>query len=944
MKTNIISILSFLVLANVFVLRGDDSIDFAARFANPPESARPWVYWFWQNGLVSREGISADLEAMKRAGLEGALWMWAGIKEMNERGPVRFFSPEWWDLMRHTIREADRLGLKLNLYNGPGWSHSGGPWVTPEHSAQRFEIIQTISLQGPGAREILLANEGSRIAVAAYRRLEDNRIESASMIDLTGHVLHSEKLIWDAPPGEWNVQVYAYRSTGESPGPVFEDAKGLECDKLNPIAVEAHFNGFVKRILDECAPASQRVVRWAHVDSYEFGTPTWTPAFRDEFQKRRSYDPLPYLFALAGQIVDNTETTDRFLWDVRRTRADLFAEGIGLHMKELCRREGILLTTEPHLIGDVFDQLQYGGSVSQPVGNFLDVRRTQWYTDQPPVGPEAHLVKGEASAAYTYGLDGVVWAEAFTGTDHAHAWKESPHMLKAWGDLWLTEGINNFCFHYFAQQPWDDRRPGVTLGPWGIHFDRHNTWFDLSTDYLTYLARCQFLLRQGLPVMDVCVLTGDQVTEQFAAHPELRANGYDYHGMTADVLVRDAFVKDGFITLPSGMRYNLLVTYSASLCPATMRKLRSLVKDGAVVMGIKPDDAPGLSGYPASRDEVRAIANELWGNDPAAGRRGIDYGRGKVFWGTPEKPNVRNIIIQSYGTVCYMGCSREIEVLRSIGVHPDFSYPGSGKEACEAMLAYMHRHTETGDFYFVSNQAETFRNADCSFRMTGKQPELWDPVTGEIRDLPDYREEEGSTIVPLEFLPGQSVFIVFRRDSQWVQHSTGQSNFVEFKNLQELTGPWRLTFDPRWGGPDAVQTWDTLQDWSRHAVPEIRYYSGKVSYNTTFSIFEIPQHHRLYLCLGAVNDVAEIKLNGATLGTVWTYPWRIEITPSVRAGLNRVEIVVANQWVNRLIGDTSLKPEERITWSTHNPYSPDSPLLPSGLLGPVTIQIQRIHD
>jgi hypothetical protein len=296
------------------------------------------------------------------------------------------------------------------------------------------------------------------------------------------------------------------------------------------------------------------------------------PKFREEFRRRCGYDPLPYLPAIVGKVVDGPEVSARFLWDFRRVRADLFAEGIGGHLRELCRREDMALTTEPHLVPDVFDQIQYGGHVSEPVGNFLGERRTAWYAENPPVGPEVHLAKGEASSAYTYGLNGVVWAEAFTGTDHAHAWKETPEYLKTWGDLWLTEGINRFCFHCWAHSPSLTRKPGITLGPWGIHFDRRNTWFDLATGYLSYLSRCQFMLQQGLPVMDVCMLTGDGVVAEFPRHPELRAAGYDYHGLTTDVLGK-ATVDNGLIVLPSGMRYRLLVTYSRELRPETMRKL-----------------------------------------------------------------------------------------------------------------------------------------------------------------------------------------------------------------------------------------------------------------------------------------------------------------------------------------------------------------------------------
>lgn len=920
--------------------------DLDQNFLAPPDSAKPWVYWFWQNGLVSRDGITADLEAMKHAGLRGALWMWAGVKEMEERGPVKFMSPEWWKLMRHTVREADRLGLRINLYNGTGWSHSGGPWVKPELSMQQVERVWETRIQGPGTKRLTIPKGDKTVAVVAYRLHDADLIESSSAIDLTDRVRESDTLDWDAPDGDWMVQVYRHRSTKESPGPVFEDARGLECDKLSPEAIEAHFNGFVRRVLDECGPEARRVIRWVHADSYEFGTPSWTPRFREEFRQRRGYDLLPYLPALtgpslAGQIVDSTETTERFLWDFRRTRADLFAEGIGGHMRELCRREGIRLTTEPHLVGDVFDQLQYGGSVDEPMGNFLDSRRSQWYTDNPPVGPEMHLAKGEVSAAYTYGLDGVVWAEAFTGIDHAHAWKESPHSLKSWGDLWFTEGINCFSFHYFAQQPWNDRRPGVTLGPWGIHFDRHNTWFDLATGYLKYLTRCQHMLRQGLPVMDVCVLTGDRIMEQFAGHPELRACGYDYHGITPEVLVRDATVKDGWIVLPSGMRYRLLVTYSKTLRPETMQKLRDLVKDGAAIMGIKPTDAPGLAGYPSNRETVRRIAEELWGKDTNAGRSGRPFGLGQVFWGMPEKENIRDLMIRSYGLVCYMSCSREMEVLRALGVEPDFHYRASGTEVCEEMLAFMHRRVNESDLYFVSNQAERSRKEDCAFRIRRKQPELWDPVTGEIRDLPEYREENGRTVVPLEFQPSQSFFVLFRDTVDTARSTENTKNFDEFETLQELTGPWRVSFDPKWGGPEESLVFETLEDWTARPEEGIRHYSGKAIYQTSFKMPKIPRGKRVYLHLDGVKDIAAVLVNGESLGTVWTYPWSVEITNAFRVGTNELEVTVANEWVNRLIGDSRLAPEERITWSTHNPYSPDSPLLPSGLLGPVTVQVSK---
>jgi len=918
-------------------------------FQSPPDSARPWAYWFWINGNVTKEGITADLEAMRQVGLGGALWMWAGGVDVElkvvDGCPVKFMDPQWWELMRHTVREADRLGLKINLNNGSGWSHSGGPWVKPEHSMQRLRLGQEFRLKGPTHWETAIG-DGPLVGAIGYPLQSQEKgegqppadiLDGHGAVNLTDKVDAQGRLAWDVPPGAWIVEVLRHSSTGERPHPIVSGEGGWECDKLSPEAVEENWKGFVLRVLNECGSEARRVIQWAHVDSYEFGPQTWTPKFRNEFQRRCGYDPLPYLPAVLGRVVTNPEVSARFLWDFRRVRADLFAEGIGRHFRDLCQREGVALTTEPHLIPEVFDQIQYGGHVSEPVGNFLGERRTHWYAENPPVGPEIHLAKGEASAACTYGLNGVVWAEAFTGVDHAHAWKESPEYLRTWGDLWLTEGINRFCFHCWAHSPSLTQRPGITLGPWGIHFDRCNTWFDLATGYIMYLTRSQFMLQQGLPVVDVCMFTGDGVTAEFPRHPELRAAGYDYHGLTIEVL-RDAKVADGWIILPSGMRYRLLATYSREMRPETIRKLRELAEAGATVMGLKPEDAPGLVGYPASRDEVRKIAEELWGTDAAAGRKGRVCGRGRVFWAEPERPALSTA---GCGVAAYLSCVREIEVLREMGVAPDFEYKMSGKENSDNMLAYTHRHEGETDFYFVSNQAGRTRKEDCTFRSTGRRPELWDAVTGEVRDLPVYREQNGRTTVPLDFAPGQSFFIVFRRAAEAGPRSETGRNFDDLKSIVELTGHWQVSFDPRWGGPEKPVAFAELEDWTKRPEEGIKYYSGKATYRKTFDFPADQSGRRIYLDLGRVKELAEVRLNGKGLGIAWCAPWRIEITGAVRTGTNELDLVVANQWVNRLIRDAALPPEKRFTWTTWNPYQPGSPLLPSGLLGPVTLRTTR---
>ena len=936
--------LAGLILADPRLLAAE--VDLGAGFHNPPASARPWVYWFWLDGNITQAGITADLEAMQRVGLGGALWMWGGGVGEGVKGPVKFLGPQWWDLMRHTVQEADRLGLKINLTAGSGWSHTGGPWIKAEHSMRRLELSQENRVTGPGLTNIPIAAGEALVAVLAYpwaeiqllqageQPLQKQLLDSHSVVDLTPRLDSSRKLSWDVPPGTWNLLVLRHRSTGDQPHPILPDEGGLECDKLSFEAVDAHWNGYIRRVLDECGPAARRVIRWIHADSYEFGPQTWTPKFREEFKRRCAYDPLPFLPVISGKVVDDPSISGRFLWDFRRVRADLFAEGIGGHLRELCEREQIALTTEPHLIPEVFDQIQYGGFVSEPVGNFLGERRTAWYAANPPVGPEIHLAKGEASAAYTYGLNGVVWAEAFTGVDHAHAWKETPEYLKTWGDLWLTEGINRFTFHCWAHSPSLTQKPGITLGPWGIHFDRRNTWFELATGYVSYLSRCQFMLQQGLPVMDLCMLTGDDVVAEFPRHPELRAAGYDYHGLTTDVLQKTT-VDNGQLVLPSGMRYRLLVTYHRELRPETLRKLRDLVKAGATIVGVKPDDAPGLAGFPASRQEVRSIAEALWASDETAGLKGRDCGRGKVFWGQPEKP-VQGT--SGCGVAAYLACTRELQVLRQVGLTPDFEYPLSGQEDSDHMLAYIHRRRPGMDWYFVSNQAGRPRKENCFFRIAGRQPELWDAVTGETRELPDFHEVDGRTLVPLEFAPGQSFFILFRSPVTQSRVPERKSNFEVRQKLSELTGSWEVSFDPQWGGPTSPVKFDSLTDWTARPEDGIKYYSGKAVYRKRFDLPVKGPYRRLYLHLGKVKDLAEICLNGRNLGAVWCEPWQIEITDAVRNGANELEIGVVNKWVNRLIGDSGQAPEKRFTWTTWNPYKPNSPLLESGLFGPVTLR------
>jgi hypothetical protein len=267
-----------------------------------------------------------------------------------------------------------------------------------------------------------------------------------------------------------------------------------------------------------------------------------------------------------------------------------------------------------------------------------------------------------------------------------------------------------------------------------------------------------------------------------------------------------------------------------------------------------------------------------------------------------------------------------------IGVAPDCNLPD------DSPALYIHRKLFDGDIYFISNQSEETINISPEFRLEGKQPELWDAVTGSTRILPEFSMESGKTVVPLQLEPLQSAFIVFREKASKTTGGTEKSNFPEPQVLANFTTPWEVVFDIAQRGPAQPVTMETLQDWTTFANDSIKYFSGTALYKNEFELPEIPDGQSVYLHLGKLSAMAKVKVNGRETGGVWTAPWQSEITGALQKGKNTVEISVANTWVNRLIGDSMLPEKERGTWCPVNPYKPDSPLQPSGLFGPVKVQ------
>jgi hypothetical protein len=501
-----------------------------------------------------------------------------------------------------------------------------------------------------------------------------------------------------------------------SPAP--KTGRGLECDKLSKEGIEANFAGMMAKVVgDTCvkgAPANAGLVA-THIDSWENGAQNWTAKMREEFQKRRGYDLFPFLPVMTGRVVDSAEVSERFLWDLRQTISELVVENYAGHMRELAHAARLRFTVEAY--GGPCDSIPYGGASDEPMGEFWS-----------PSGA-METCRGMASAGHVYGRR-IIGAESFTAADQ-EKWREHPGSLKALGDTAFCEGINRFVFHRYALQTWaEDRRPGMMMGPWGQHYERTETWWEQTPDWHRYLARCQFLLRQGLFVADICYVQPERPPLSFEAHPRL---GYDYDECGADVVLNRMSVKNGLITLPDGMSYRLLVLpQTGRMTPPLLRKIRDLAQAGATIVGTPPQKSPSLSGFPECDSEIRELGRRIWGDSDASPIAERRLGSGRVFrQREPEK------------------------VLGDMGIAPDFT---SGEP-----LRFIHRRTDGTDIYFVANRTPRSLHTTGAFRVAGKVPELWWPDTGKLEQAAVFQEGNGRTSVGLTLGPSGSVFVIFRK-------------------------------------------------------------------------------------------------------------------------------------------------------------------------------------
>ncbi|MBO9621101.1 MAG: glycoside hydrolase family 2 [Niabella sp.] len=1001
----------------------NSSVDQVSKgFVTPPAEAKMRCYWWWLNSMATKASITRDLEAMKKTGYGGASLVDAGSSNYQQAlktaaGPV-FMTPAWMELYQHAVKEADRIGIELSVNIQSGWN-PGGPFVTPEYALKKIVTADTVISGGkkimislPQPQQKLLYRDVLVQAIPRPRQmlpLKDsaisdwslktfnqsmggagiyplykfkagfdtttavNKIRQDQIIDVT-RFFDGRQLKWNAPPGDWIIIRYGWTNTGVVTSTTSDGWNGLSLDHMSAAA----FNLFDQQVISpliHAAKSAGNSVHYLQTDSWEMGVINWTQNFPQEFARLRGYDIRPFMPVLAGYVVESQQVTNRFLYDFRKTVGDCVLQNHYQLLYNTAHKNDMGIHPEsggPH--SAPIDALQVMGINDFPQGEFWAMSNTHRVTDAARL-----IVKQSACVAHT---NGKRFVAAEGPTSIGPQWERSPRELKSNIDRIFCSGVNRIVWHTFTSSPKEYGLPGNEYFA-GTHMNPNVTWWPEAGAFVNYLNRCSYLLQQGVFTADVLYYYGDDVPnfvflkDEF---PQLHF-GYDWDKCSRDVVLKRLAVQNGKIVLPDGMQYRLLVLPpEKAISLDVLKKIETLVKEGLILYGPRPKEATGLTRYPQSDAELKSIADRLWSNIDGSTVTEKSSGKGKVIWG------------------------RDInEVLTEMKVQPDFSFAGNNPRAS---FDYIHRNTNDADIYFLSNRFEyrqysdfeyrylpvapdRYETIEARFRVTGRQPQQWDAMAGTITDIANYREENGSTVIPLYFEPGGSKFIIFKKKTSAERHivrvektdiknsratavqrapvtfvregsivkaqvfqkgqyslywSDGKQSRLhsEGATVHPLSGKWQLSLDPHWG-TDRQLTLDTLRSWTDFDDPKVKYYSGKGNYTTRFMLAAAAlKDTRVYLDLGNVQDLAVVSVNGSKPQTLWYFPFRIDITGLVKQGENLLSVSVVNLWANRLIGDRGLPADKRLTQTNVVKFEKEGAaqlLRVAGLLGPVQLAL-----
>ena len=1010
-------------------LKTDTSIDYdnlGKGFNNPPDQSRLRCYWKWLNSMVTKESITRDLEQFRAKGFGGVLINDGGNSSSKlvtsaQLGPL-YLSADWIKLYQHAVKEAQRLGLEISVTAGSGWN-PGGPFITPEHAFKKLVYSETeleggklVQIQLPKPDTLLMYRD---ILIQAVRNQTVNSstkdssimnwslktfnksfgaggnyplyklregfnipnkvsiINENEILDITKY-FDGARLNWNAPKGNWLIIRYGYTCKGTKTSTTSKGWGGLSLDHLNPEA----FNIFSKNVIVPLIESAQSVgnsVKYLLTDSWEMGVQNWTENFPQEFKKFRRYDLDKYMPVLTGRVVASQEISNRFLYDFRKTVSDCIDKNHYQLFANLLHQYGLGFHPEsggPHAAP--INAMQIMAISDFPQGEFWIRSNSHRISDG-----ERFFVRQGACVAHTNG-------KRIVGSEGPQCigpkWERAPKDMKHDIDRAFCSGVNRLFWTNSISSPQEYGLPGLVNFA-ANQLNPNITWWEQAGDFVQYINRCSFMLQQGLFVADVLYYYGDDVPNFVflkEEYPEL-GYGYDWDKCSKDVILNRASVSDGKIVLPDGMYYQVLVlTPEEAIDLNVLRKVEQLVKEGATVISPRPIKATGLSYYPDCDTEVNQIAGRLWGNINGKTITENQYGKGRIVWGQDVN-----------------------KVLISLNKKPDFSFKSRNDKTA---LDYIHRTMKNQDIYFIVNRfayhgiddfkyhnvkalPDRFEEVECSFRITGKIPQLWDPISGKIITIGSYREENGQTIIPLHLGPEASVFVVFKdgeasdhvikiekeekreifpfekdevktdpmigiykqdnklkmdifENGNYLLHwSNGEKSQIKVDQTGKeigITTPWTVHFDPKWGGPENI-LFTQLKSWIESDDPGIKYYSGKATYVNNF-IFLKRDHkdQKVFLDLGMVQELAIVRLNGHSFPVEWMPPFKAEITEYLVDGDNKLEIDVINQWPNRLIGDGKLPVDKRFAKTNYLKfYMPDADqyLRESGLIGPVRLQL-----
>lgn len=963
-------------------------------FKNPPMEARPRAYWCWVEGNFDLKQMDYELKQAYEKGMGGFdIWNVGSVmdeKNMVPKGPA-FMGEESISAIAHAVNEATKYGLNIGLVLSSGWN-SGGSWTKPENQTMGMYTSTAVVDGGSktqvhlpfpkwGDTQSIIPKDAKGkplffqdIKILAYPVSKDSVIKSVKdVIEISEKPDMADNIKISLPKGKWLVVRHLCLNTGQPMILHSKSAAGPMIDHLSAIAAEEQIKFFAEKLQKKLGTFDGKALKYFYNDSYEVNGHLWTPTFIDEFKKTIGYDMTPYLPILYGYKLASKDTLNRFLFDYRKVLSDLIIENHYVKSREVCEKYGLGYVAEAAgpglpLHNCPFESIKSSGVLTFPRGEF-------WYNHQNKIPAEEidnlQIVKGVASASHIYDRK-IVEAEAFTSTS---LWQEAPGDLKSTADRAFCEGLNRVFFHVFSHSAKSGGNPGYVYA-FGTQINTTRTWWNMSQDFMAYLGRTSFLLQQGNFVGDVLYYYGDDAPN-FVPQRKLKASlgfGYDYDYINTDVLLNKLSVKDGKLALPNGQTYQVLVLPDGDVFNLeVLKKLETLVSNGATIIGKKPTKAQGLYQYQERETDIQALAAKIWQNIDGKEITSVNYGKGKIYYGLSEK-----------------------NVLAQMTVTPDFKPIGIDDPN---KLDYIHRTTDEGEVYFVRNKTDNAISCDAVFRVANKMPEYWNPLTGTVSECVVYENNTQSTKLPLNLEKQGSVFVVFRNavakkhitnliidtenyfpllntsverkvtidfaDNKLYTSENGKyvaafsngskKSFVVQRSQKplEIKSAWTVTFPLSSGIKEEKYT--TLNSWTTSSNDEIKYFSGIASYSNEF---KLPTNFnksksKITLNLGEVYKIAHVYINGNDAGVCWAAPFTLDISNYAKPGKNEVKIEVANLEPNGMMGDAKL-PIEKRKYSSNVQRLPNGwafpietlpndeyPLLISGLLGPVTISIKK---